>query len=90
MGDGLSVVGAGGGHRLGTAHFVGCVETIEDHLPKTQFGLGVVQGFLVVVAGTVSVQAAGVEVVRALSAVPGYQVDGWIVPTTGKFHVLVG
>ncbi|MNN66033.1 hypothetical protein D3C81_1815820 [compost metagenome] len=59
-------------------------------MPKTQFGLGVVQGFLVVVAGTVSVQAAGVEVVRALSAVPGYQVDGWIVPTTGKFHVLVG
>ncbi|MNJ34499.1 hypothetical protein D3C77_292140 [compost metagenome] len=63
FGSGLGVVGAGVDHRFGTAHLVGGVEAVEQHLPQAQVRLGVGQGFFVVVARTVGIEAAGVGVV---------------------------
>ncbi|MNO97069.1 hypothetical protein D3C76_887640 [compost metagenome] len=85
LGNSLGVVGAGGGDRFGAAYFIRGVEAVEDHLPQAQFGLGVVEGFLVVVTlGT------GRGVVRALAAVTGNQVHGRVVATTRELHVFIG
>ncbi|MNC28114.1 hypothetical protein D3C75_763080 [compost metagenome] len=85
LGNGLGVVGAGGGDCFGAAHFIRGVEAVEDHLPQAQLGLGVVEGFLVVVTlGT------GRGVVRALAAVTGNQVHGRVVATTRELHVFIG
>ncbi|MCY1517452.1 hypothetical protein D9M68_521330 [compost metagenome] len=71
LGGAQGEVGAGVHHRLGTCHFVGCIETVEQHLPQAQFGITEIQGFLVVIA-----EFAGTGAVSLFPTYAGYQVDG--------------
>ncbi|MNR27513.1 hypothetical protein D3C85_1447890 [compost metagenome] len=65
-------VGAGVDDRPGASDFIGGIETVEQHLPQAQFGLGVPLGFSVMATGR---QAAGRGVVAVAAAVAGIQVQ---------------
>lgn len=84
LGGTEQAVGAGVDHGLGARHFVGSVEAVEQHLPQTQFGIAVVQGFLVVVT-----QRSGAGAVRALAAIADQQVDGGQIAALGELDVFV-
>ncbi|MNN44513.1 hypothetical protein D3C81_1588070 [compost metagenome] len=89
LGGCLGVVGAGVDHRFGTADFVRGVETVEQHLPQAQVGLGVVQGFLVVIGCAVGVGEASIGVIRLLPTVAGNQVDARVPAAFGNLDVFV-
>ena len=80
----LRVVGARVGHTFGALDFVGRVETIEDHLPHAQLGLGVGEDFGVVIA-----EGPGVGVVAVAATVSRVQIDGWIEATLGDFDLFI-
>ncbi|MNG13466.1 hypothetical protein D3C84_971470 [compost metagenome] len=65
-------VGAGVDNRSGASDFIGGIETVEQHLPQAQFGLGVPLGLRVVAIGR---QAAGRGVVAVAAPIAGIQVQ---------------
>ncbi len=86
LGGATGVIGAGVDHRPGALHFVGGVETVEQHLAQAQFRLGVVVGLGVVIATT----GAGGAVVAVATAVGGIEVEAGVEAAFGDFYIFIG
>ncbi|MNK78386.1 hypothetical protein D3C87_980140 [compost metagenome] len=84
LGSALRVVRARIGHAFGAFDFVGGVETVEQHLPQAQLGLGVIEDF-----GVVITEGPGVGVVAVAAAIGGVQIDGRIEAALRDFDLFI-
>ncbi|MNM57462.1 hypothetical protein D3C81_686610 [compost metagenome] len=80
----LGVIGPGIDHAFGALDFVGGVEAVEEHLPQTQFRLGVIENF-----GVVITERPGVGVIAVPAPVRGIQVNRRIKAPLRDLHVFV-
>ncbi|MNF80791.1 hypothetical protein D3C84_630420 [compost metagenome] len=84
LGGALGVIRPGVDDALGALDFVGGVEPVEEHLPQTQFRLGVIEDF-----GVMITERAGVGVIAVPAPVRSIQVHRWIKAPLGDLHVFI-
>ncbi|MNP63504.1 hypothetical protein D3C76_1589090 [compost metagenome] len=80
----MGVIRPGVDDALGALDLVGGVEPVEEHLPQSQFRLGVIEDF-----GVVITQRPSVGVVAVPAPVGGIEVHRWIKTALGDFHVFI-